>query len=180
MATIEKALRIAAEAHEGQTDKDDQPDIIHPLRVMASVEGEETKVVAVLHGVVEDSDTTEDDLRREGFGEPVLAAPACLTHREGESYAEYVVPCKGNEVARRVKLAAVPVKFIYWAMPGRPLLHAGWKIPFEIIGRRRHHRHPTLFVSRLRGERRWQVSVLPSRRSRRTNSTRRPVIAGPR
>jgi len=105
VATIDKALQIAAKAHEGQADKDGLPYILHPLRVMNSVEGPEARIVAVLHDVIEDTDVTEEDLRREGFGEPVLAALACLTHRKGDSYAEYVVRCRGNEVARRVKLA---------------------------------------------------------------------------
>lgn len=118
MATIEKALRIAAQAHEGQVDKQGLPYIHHPLRVMAAVEGSEAKVVAVLHDVIEDSEVTEEDLRREGFGEPILAALACLTHRDGESYAEYVVRCKGNEIARRVKLADLEDN----ARPSRALL----------------------------------------------------------
>src|SRR5947208_3305666 len=105
MATIEKALRIAASAHEGQTDKDGQPYILHPLRVMARVEGLEAKVVAVLHDVIEDTQVTADDLREAGFGEPIVAAILCVTHRKDESYAEYVVRCKGDEFARRVKLA---------------------------------------------------------------------------
>ena len=54
MASIEKALQIAARAHEGQKDKDGQPYILHPLRVMNAVEGEPAKVVAVLHDVIED------------------------------------------------------------------------------------------------------------------------------
>jgi hypothetical protein len=29
----------------------------------------------------------------------------CVTHRQDEPYADYVVRCKGEEVARRVKLA---------------------------------------------------------------------------
>ena len=48
MATIEKALQIAAKAHEGQTDKDSQPYILHPLRVMHRVEGLEAQIVAIL------------------------------------------------------------------------------------------------------------------------------------
>jgi guanosine-3',5'-bis(diphosphate) 3'-pyrophosphohydrolase len=39
VATIEKALQIAAKAHEGQKDKEGLPYISHPLRVMMSVEG---------------------------------------------------------------------------------------------------------------------------------------------
>jgi (p)ppGpp synthase/HD superfamily hydrolase len=105
VATIEKALQIAAKAHEGQRDKEGQPYILHPLRVMMAVEGEEAKVVAVLHDVVEDTSVTLDDLRQAGFTERVLAAVACVTHRKNEPYADYVVRCKGDDIARRVKLA---------------------------------------------------------------------------
>ena len=49
MATIEKALQIAAKAHEGQKDKSGEPYILHPLRAMMSVKGEEAQIVAVLH-----------------------------------------------------------------------------------------------------------------------------------
>ena len=105
MATIEKALQIAARAHEGQKDKDGLPYILHPLRVMNAVEDEPAQIVAVLHDVIEDTSVTAEDLRREGFDEAVLAAVECVTHRKDESYADYVVRCKGNEIARRVKLA---------------------------------------------------------------------------
>ena len=91
MASIEKALQIAAGAHEGQKDKDGQPYILHPLRVMNAVESEPAKVVAVLHDVIEDTWVTAEDLRREGFDKAVLAAVECLTHRKGEPYADYVV-----------------------------------------------------------------------------------------
>ena len=50
MASVEKALQIAARAHEGQKDKDGQPYILHPLRVMNAVEGETEKVVAIVRG----------------------------------------------------------------------------------------------------------------------------------
>ena len=105
MATIEKALQIAAKAHEGQKDKEGLPYILHPLRAMMSVQGEEAQIVAVLHDVIEDTSVTADDLRRAGFSEQVVAAVLCVTYRKDESYADYVVRCKGNEVARRVKLA---------------------------------------------------------------------------
>jgi (p)ppGpp synthase/HD superfamily hydrolase len=105
MATIEKAIQIAASAHEGQVDKHGQPYILHPLRVMSAVEGEEARIVAILHDVIEDTSVTADDLRREGFGEAVLAVLDRLTHRKGEPYADYVIRCKGDDIARRVKLA---------------------------------------------------------------------------
>ena len=42
----------------------------------------------------------------------------CLTHRKGEPYADYVVRCKGDEIARRVKLADLEDN----ARPSRALL----------------------------------------------------------
>ena len=105
MATIEKAIQIAARAHEGQVDKQGLPYILHPLRVMDGVEGLDAKIVAVLHDVVEDTEVTIDDLEREGFSGEILAAARCVTHSEGESYADYVVRCRANPIARRVKLS---------------------------------------------------------------------------
>jgi hypothetical protein len=105
MATIEKALQIAAEAHEGQKDKSGLPYILHPLRVMLRVEGEEAQIVAILHDVIEDTSVTAADLRQAGFSEQIVATVLCVTHRKDDPYADYVIRCKGNEVARRVKLA---------------------------------------------------------------------------
>jgi len=118
MASIETALQIAVRAHEGQKDKDGQPYILHPLRVMNAVEDEPAKIVAVLHDVIEDTPVTFEDLRRERFDEVVLAALECLTHRKDEPYAEYVVRCKGNIRARQVKLADLEDN----ARPSRALL----------------------------------------------------------
>ena len=118
MASIEKALQIAVRAHEGQKDKDGQPYIFHPLRLMNAVEDEPVKIVAVLHDVVEDTSITYEDLRREGFEEVILAAVECLTHRKDEPYADYVVRCKSNVIARHVKLADLEDN----ARPSRALL----------------------------------------------------------
>src|SRR5262249_30480364 len=96
MATIERALQIAAKAHDGQTDKDGQPYILHPLRVMAAAKGIDAQIVAVLHDVVEDTAITLDDLRAAGFSGQVLEAVRCVTHDKSEPYADYVVRCKHN------------------------------------------------------------------------------------
>ncbi len=48
---------------------------------------------------------TAEELRREGFDETVFAALDCVTHREGEPYADYVVRCKVDRIGRLVKLA---------------------------------------------------------------------------
>lgn len=105
MASIEKAIQIAALAHDGQVDKQGLPYILHPLRVMDGVEGLEAKIVAVLHDVVEDTSVEFDDLERAGFSGAVLAAVRCVTHDQSETYADYVVRCRADPIGRQVKLS---------------------------------------------------------------------------
>jgi hypothetical protein len=105
VATLEKALEIAAQAHAGQRDKEGLPYILHPLRVMHRVSGEAAQLVAVLHDVVEDTSVTLDELKEAGCSSEVVAAVALVTHHREEPYAEYVIRCRGNPLARQVKLA---------------------------------------------------------------------------
>lgn len=107
MSTLERAIGIAAEAHAGQTDKSGAPYILHPLRVMMRVEGEDARIAAVLHDLVEDTHWTFDDLRTEGFDEAVVAALDALTRREGELYMDFCRRAATNELARQVKLADI-------------------------------------------------------------------------
>jgi (p)ppGpp synthase/HD superfamily hydrolase len=105
MSTLEKAIRIASRAHEGAKDKDGYPYILHPLRVMLSVDDPAAMIVAVLHDVVEDTDVTIDDIRRDGFSEEILTALRLVTRSRRESYVDYVIRCKENPLARAVKIA---------------------------------------------------------------------------
>lgn len=102
---VMEASRIACKAHEGQKDKSGYPYIFHPLHLAEQFYDEDSVVVALLHDVVEDTDVTIDDLRKEGFDEKVLAALCLLTHEDGVPYMEYVEKIKENPLARRVKLA---------------------------------------------------------------------------
>ena len=64
---LEKAIKIAVEAHTGQVDKGGNPYILHPLRVMLSLNTEEERIVGVLHDVVEDCAPTDYIWDREDF-----------------------------------------------------------------------------------------------------------------
>ena len=103
---INKAIETAAKAHDGQVDKAGQPYIYHPLRVMLYAQGDErVKCAAVLHDVMEDSDMTETDLIKIGFGEDIITALKLLTREEGQDYFDYVRALKKNSIAKAVKLA---------------------------------------------------------------------------
>ena len=94
MSTLDRAIQIAAAAHAGQVDKENLPNILHPLRVMMHVTGSAEKIAAVLHDVVEDTAVTHDDLATEGFSAEVLDAVHRLTRTKDIRYVDYVVRCK--------------------------------------------------------------------------------------
>lgn len=105
MATLDRAIQIAAAAHAGQVDKENLPYILHPLRVMMLVSKPDERIAAVLHDVVEDTTVTHDDLEKESFSAEVLDAVHRLTRTKDIRYVDYVVRCKESAIARAVKLA---------------------------------------------------------------------------
>ncbi len=74
LSMIEKAYKVASKAHRNQHRKSGEPYIIHPLCVaiiLADLElDKETIAAGLLHDVVEDTELTNEDIRRE-FGEEV-------------------------------------------------------------------------------------------------------------
>src|SRR5450755_2274235 len=82
MATLEKAIELAARYHAGQRDKEGTCYVLHPLRAMTRVTGERAMIVAVLHDTIEDTPLTEADLREAGFRDEILAALRLVTHAQ--------------------------------------------------------------------------------------------------
>jgi (p)ppGpp synthase/HD superfamily hydrolase len=100
---IARALAKATAAHAGQirNGSGGLPYIEHPRMVAATLadrgHGEPTLAAALLHDVVEDSDTTVEDLRAD-FGDEIAALVAALSDDESiESYRE-----RKDEHRRRV------------------------------------------------------------------------------
>jgi hypothetical protein len=105
VSLLQKAIALAAAAHQWQKRKKGSPYVLHPLRMACALKTEAEQIVAVLHDVVEDTHWTSDDLRREGFPEDILQALDCVTERKGESYDVFLTRAAANPIARRVKLA---------------------------------------------------------------------------
>jgi len=104
-ATLDDAIALAVEQFRGVLDKAGQPYILHLLRVMLEQIGLPAQQVGVLHDLVEDTNVTLGDLRTRGFSDEVVDAIDALTHRDEESYAEYVIRLAECPLARPVKLA---------------------------------------------------------------------------
>lgn len=108
MNDLERAIAMATDTHAGQTDKAGATYIRHPLRVMAAMESDTARVVAVLHDVVEDGDRTLEEIERE-FDAEIRDAVDALTKRpeETDDYMRFVRRAAEHPIARRVKMADI-------------------------------------------------------------------------
>ena len=107
MDLLSIAIIIATKAHEGVVDKGGSPYILHPFRVMMKLKDNTSMIVAVLHDVVEDTDITFEDLRKEGFKQEIIDAIDAVTRRDTETYVEFIKRCKQNPIGKKVKLADI-------------------------------------------------------------------------
>lgn len=104
-----KAFDIAFIAFEGKVDKAGKPYISHLMRVANGVLGnslirESLTVIGLLHDLLEDTDWTEEDLRKE-FPDYIVDAVVALTKVDGISYDDYIDGVMANELATYVKLS---------------------------------------------------------------------------
>ena len=100
-----RAVRIATNAHRGQTGWDGRPYIEHCERVAMRVEPA-LRPIAYLHDVVEKSEGwTLDRLRLDGFPAAMIDAVDALTRREGEDEDAFVLRAASNPLALPVKRA---------------------------------------------------------------------------
>ena len=101
---LRNAVFISIKAHNKQLDRNGQPYICHPFRVMEAGQTIEEKIVGVLHDVIEDTPLTLTDLSAKGFSEEIIDAVHALSKLEQESYDHYIGRIKRNNLAVRVKL----------------------------------------------------------------------------
>ncbi|MBQ4257206.1 MAG: bifunctional (p)ppGpp synthetase/guanosine-3',5'-bis(diphosphate) 3'-pyrophosphohydrolase [Oscillospiraceae bacterium] len=100
-----KALNFAFRAHDGQYDRSGVPYIFHPYQVAQHAKDEISCAAALLHDVVEDTNTTLDDLIAEGFPPRVAELVDLLTRRENEAYFDYIRRLAKDPDAVKIKLA---------------------------------------------------------------------------
>ena len=101
---VTKAIIYAANAHATQDRWDGTPYILHPLRVMAHMSTNYERVIAVLHDVLEDTDSTVDGLLREGFTSELVWMVTLLSRVPNQTNDEYLAVIEQEEVATKVKI----------------------------------------------------------------------------
>ena len=107
MATLSKAIAIAANGFINTVDKAGEPYIMHCIRVMNNLhtDDKELQIIAMLHDCVEDGVCTIQDLIDEEFSLRVVRAIKLLTHDKRISYMDYIKELATTEDARLVKLS---------------------------------------------------------------------------
>ncbi len=105
MATLEKAISIAVEAHKGQVDKNNQPFILHVLRVMIAGRNDDERILGALHDSIEKTHWTFEELKAEGFNNKILDSLVCVTKKnENEDYQAFIERIKTNRLAIKIKI----------------------------------------------------------------------------
>lgn len=101
--TLEDAILLAVNAHAGQKDKIGKDYVLHPLWVMNHIDGNDLKIIAVLHDVVEDTDVSLEDLSNMGYSKEIVEAIDAITKRPGEERFAYLDRVMRNNLAFEVK-----------------------------------------------------------------------------
>lgn len=147
---ISRAEAVATEAHRGQVDKAGRDYIEHPRRVAANArsavaargfdDDEAAAVIAAawLHDVVEDTEVTEADLRRD-FPAEVVDAVIAVTKRAGEDAEDYFTRVRANRFAVVVKTADLadntdPARQALLDEETRARLREKYRRAYELLG----------------------------------------------
>ena len=149
MMTIEQAVDLAAEWHEGQVDKAQQPYIFHLMRVATSVLPKYA-IPAILHDILEDTAIGHRELSRVGVSLVDVSTIIRLTW-QNETYDEYIINIieSGDQAALEIKMEDLndhlfknpnPLKRGKKADKYESALH---RIEMEYLRRRRIAREPS-------------------------------------
>lgn len=108
MNDLTLAIIYTAKKHDGQTRKDGSPYIYHPLRVAEKLKrdgwSEIVQIAALLHDVLEDTNTSKAELLTL-FNREIAEAVDLLTKKPGIPEEMYISAILKNQIAKAVKEA---------------------------------------------------------------------------
>ncbi len=108
MLSLEEYIEYIKKKHNGQTRKQGTPYYLHPLEVCNILKENgfpfEYQVTGLFHDLLEDTDTTYDEIREISNAE-IAEAVRLVTKEKGYSMQEYIDRISKNEIAKMVKLA---------------------------------------------------------------------------
>ena len=115
LSMIEKAYKVASDAHTGQLRKSGEPYIIHPLSVaiiLAELElDKETIVAGILHDIIEDTNISEAEVAKE-FGEEVLLLVDGVTKLTQMNYSTDKIEIQAENLRKMFLAMAKDIRVI--------------------------------------------------------------------
>jgi len=82
-------ILFATIKHSGQVDKNGKPYILHCLTLLSQIKMDlELAQIAVGHDLLNETDTTEEELIEYGFSHRVIAGIKCLTFSDNEPFSD--------------------------------------------------------------------------------------------
>ena len=104
---FEKAEELIKKLFDGKVDKGGYPYLDHLHEVSNRVDGDDAKLIGLLHDTLEDTSMTREELLNLGFSEHIVSSIEVLTRREKEDYSDYIdrIVASDNVDALNVKLA---------------------------------------------------------------------------
>lgn len=102
------ARNLAAQRHAGQVNKQGTDYFtahLEPIAERLAAYGDSAVIAGLLHDIVEDTDTTLDDLLHLGASAEVVHAVDSVTKRENEPYEDLIRRAAADPLGREVKLA---------------------------------------------------------------------------
>lgn len=106
------AEQIAREVHKGQrrTIGRREEYIEHPKRVASHFSTEESKIVAWLHDVLEDSNMNSIDLIKKGISAELVNEIEILTKPQDHNYCDYILRIKRSKSIRSISIKIADIK----------------------------------------------------------------------
>ena len=107
MNSEELAWKIAKYAFKDKVDLSGNPYIEHLKSVVNGVSNENSdyRITAILHDLLEDCESWNEDILTCFFFEEIVDAVVSLTKIKGERYEDYLLRVKSNHIARKVKIS---------------------------------------------------------------------------
>ena len=147
ISLIDKAYKIAKEAHQDQVRKSGEPYLIHPLWVgiiLANLEmDKETIVAGMLHDVVEDTDVTIEDISQE-FGEEVALLVDGVTKLGQLSYSQDKLEIQAENLRKMFLAMAKDIRVIIIKLADR--LHNMRTLEFMIPAKQKEKARETMDI----------------------------------
>lgn len=102
----ERAYQLVSEKFKDITDKEGEPYINHLIRVSEKLTNKNTKIAALLHDIVEDTDITFDDLRNLNFNDEIIKLVRIVTNdpKKNQTYHEKITSIIETNNIEAIKL----------------------------------------------------------------------------